>query len=338
MKDEPKNSLLAEAIENRDKLAAFKAAKMEEMKPLEARLRDIHAEREKIKATPVDRESMILRAHAEIDEFAESYLRKIVNNAGSTTKHKNITVDQLVTGRSRRGGLNSLSFPLRGSGSLLGDFNSEPITQEAATFLFADALKLAARRHIEAMHFPRETDKGIFIEEAEKRLAELDAEEAETNAKMAEITAEIEQIEGVKKPKRRAHVGNARRRNYGFCEFQMQARDATVEITATNHIGSQSSGVFTKEAASEFLTHLRAAMEDEIRGDDNKRKGSTNAKTDRDGTMWRHVTSEDTNTRLSIGQKAADFTIAIGRASTQVNRVAVRSFHDTLRATIAETE
>jgi hypothetical protein len=323
---------VSEALGHREKIAEFKAKKMEERRPLEQRLNEISEERAELSAMPVSRESLIARAHREIDIIADDYLQSIVSVAGR--KIRNVTVDELVRVPGHNRQLMSLSYRLRGSSIQLGDFNTEPLTQGAATFLFRDAMKSAAERQIMALDFSPETDAGISIDVARERLAALDMEASKIHVMICEIDADIEAVEGKKQAVKREHVGELRKRIYCGCEVSTQAVGSAVRVSVSSYNGGPQSALFSVEEVGKFCEHLATAYADSSRGDDHRRIG---AEVDRHGWAHRRVKSIDGKMSLNVAQKKDEFMFALHSASTlQVHPGGAESFREMLKKAASE--
>lgn len=321
-----------EAMQSREKITEFKAKKMEERCPLEQRLKKIGEERAALCAMPVSRESLIARAHMEIDRIADDYLQSIVNSANN--KLQNVTVDELVRGRGHNRPLMSLSYGLRGAGIHLGDFNTEPLTQGAATFLFRDAMKQAAERQIMALNFSPATDVGISIDVARERLTALDMEASQIHVKIRAIDDDIEAVEGKKNVVKREYVGELRKVHYGGCEVSTQAVGSAVRVTISSYNGCSQSALFSVEAVYQFCEHLVTAHADSERADDFRRVG---VEVDRNGWAHRRVKCIDGEKSLIVSQKKNEFTFHLHSSGTlQVHSGGALNFREMLKKAAAE--
>ncbi len=154
---------------------------------------DAERQRDAILSQPVGVAALVTRAHASIDAVADNYMRRIAETVGATFKRPPTVADMM---HEFTPGSASLYIPLRGSSSFLGDYNDEPLSQEAATFLFRDAMKAAAESAIRAATLNADTLSGVDMDDARKRLAELDSKLAKINAKIEAKRAELAELTG----------------------------------------------------------------------------------------------------------------------------------------------
>lgn len=181
------------AREMRAKLDAHIAGVRDEMLKHEASLRDIDAQIARVRAEPVGAAALIARAHASIDAVAENYQRKIADSVGLALRKAPTVADMLEP--YPPGGA-SLYIPLRGSSTFLGDYNDEPLTQEAATFLFREEMKQAAERAIRSAKLSDETLAGTDMADAEKRLSKLAAKRKDVAGKLEALREELRELTG----------------------------------------------------------------------------------------------------------------------------------------------
>lgn len=183
----------AKALELRAQLDQHIATLRADLQKAEQDRDTLETQRSTILAEPVNAAALIARAHSSIDAVADNYLLKISASVGSSLKTAPTVADML---HSFGTGSASLYIPLRGSSSFLGDYNDEPLTQEAATFLFRDALKSAAEQAIRAASLHPETLAGIAMEDATKRLEKIDAKRKENAQKIDALRAAIAELNG----------------------------------------------------------------------------------------------------------------------------------------------
>lgn len=173
-----------------DSVASIRKAASE----TQGRIAELIAERESIFKSPVTREDYIAMLMAEIDMKADFYRDRaarnfkltIAGNTGSDMLPRRAEVGVLIRqGQEKQDGMKRLTGNLRGA-TWGGDFDSDSLTQLAATFLLRDEMKLAAAEAIggiEPWPFPAAKP----FNESVARVGEIDAELSSLNEQLGEL-------------------------------------------------------------------------------------------------------------------------------------------------------
>lgn len=323
------NNIVQEARQIRQRVEAFKAEKMAKREPLLKRLDEIEAERARIGASAVDRATLIKRAHEEIDIIADRYLASLVT-VNKERCNRPVTVDQILIPSCQE--LKQLSFMLRNNSRTFGETGGEPLTQDAATFIFRDAMKKAARTQIMALPFPVETDRGVDINSARTRLRELEEEADAIRCQLEVIHAQIEEIDPSPKATKREHVGEKRRANFGDITIIANARGGLVSIAGKNRYGAQITADYSADSVSTLITQIDAVISELDRSSGMKKRNAR-------GEWWQQVLSVDGSQSFSVGQKAdASFISVNGYASMHMIDNSVRVLRGFLSSVLRDIQ
>lgn len=157
-----------------------------ELAALNGRIDQLQAERVALLKQPITREDYAALIHADIDRLADGYrdltASKMLARMSLDAKPGE-PADVQTAMRFPRVGFSSLAGGLRDP---VRDFDGEPLSQGAATFLFRDDMKRAATEAVNAIKkwpFPNAKPLGDSL----ARIAQIDAELVDLKAQRTEV-------------------------------------------------------------------------------------------------------------------------------------------------------